>query len=139
MGGQACESLSVVLLDSTSITTVTEPSGYIQVEIRPTEITGKTGQRVRVECTAYPLINTPVTIASVELVMFDSDDALLRKQVLDVDTQQGGWVRHTIYRIVGDEHSYKLFIVFDVGKILDYPGTRYSEYTATPVPVTITK
>jgi hypothetical protein len=109
------------------------------VEVRPAEIVAKVGERVRVQCAADPIINTPVTIVWVELALFDSGGALLRKQVLDLDTQHGSSVRHTTYRIVGDEASYKLFIVFDVGKIMDDPGTRYSEYTVASMPITITK
>jgi hypothetical protein len=139
VGGLACKSDGTVLSDNSSITTVTEPSGYIQVEVRPAKIMAKIGQRVRVQCAADPIINTPVTVVSVELALFDSGGALLRKQVLDLDTQQGSLVRHTTYHIVGDEVSYKLFIVFDVGKIMDDPGTRYSEYTVASMPIAITK
>jgi hypothetical protein len=139
VGGLACKSDGTVLSDNSSITTVTEPSGYIQVDVQPAQIVAKIGQQVRVLCDAYPIVEMPATVVSVELALFDSDGALLRKQVLDLDTQQGSSVRHTTYRIVGDEASYKLFIVFDVGKIMDDPGTRYSEYTVASMPITITK
>ncbi len=59
--------------------------------------------------------------------------------MLDLILGDAGDVWLATYSIVGDEASCKLFVVFDVGKILDEPGTRYSEYTVTSVPVTIIK
>jgi hypothetical protein len=138
-GGLACKSDGTVLSDNSSITTATEPSGYIQVEVWPAEIVAEIGQRVYVECSVRPLVRTPVTLVSVELAHFDSEGVLLRKQELDADWQQAGRVRHTTYRIVGDEASYKLLVVYDFGKFSDNPGTRYSEYTVASMPITITE
>lgn len=139
IAGQACESDSVVLSDNSSITTVTEPSGYIQVEIRPDEIIGRIGQRVHVECTDLcPLIECSVTVISVDLALFDSYGNLLRKRMLDVDYVQGRLARHTTYRLAGDEASYRVLIVYDLGDFSGNPGTRYSEYTVAFVPIAIT-
>ena len=140
VGGLACGSDGTVFSDNSSITTVTEPSGYIQVEVSPADIIAKRGQQVHVECTnEYPLIDCSVTTISVNLALVDSDGDLLRTQVLDTDFQQGRLVRHTTYRIVGDEASYRLLIVYDLGDFSGNPGTRYSEYTVASMPITVTE
>jgi len=138
VGGSACSSDGAVLSDNSSITTATEPSSYIQVEVRPAEIRGETGQQVYVECTALPLVDTPVTIVSVELALFDSGGVLLRRQAFGVASRDGRWVRCTTYRTKGDETFCRLLIGYYFGT-LGHPTREFSEYTAASVPVTITK
>lgn len=130
--GLACGSDGVVPSDNSSISTVTEPSGYIHVEIRPAKVVAAPGQQVRIECSLMPLIDTPVTAVSVELHIFDAEGARLREQVLEPGP---GNVWSTDYRIVGDEAFARLLVVFDVGQFMDDPGTRYTEYTVIAVPI----
>jgi hypothetical protein len=148
VGGLACKSNGTELSENTSIPTVgavlpdnsstTTMAGYIQVEVRPAEIVAERGQSVHIWCFACPIVDTPVTIVSIDVAFFDASALLLREQRLGADEQRP-WESHTAYRIVGDEASYRLLIVYDLGKFLDNPGTRYSEYTVASMPITITK
>jgi hypothetical protein len=119
--------------------TVTEPSGYLSVEVQPAGIVAKRGQPVYVECCVVPNIECYVTIVSVDLALFDSEGKLLRKQALDADMQQATCVRHTTYQIEGDEASYRLLVAYNVHFLPGDLGAPYSEYTVAAMPITITK
>ena len=113
------------------VKTITVPSGYLEVSVSPGAISANTGEQIEIRCAIYSLVNTPVEITSVELVVFDSDELLLREQAMTKDSY---WSAHTVYTIVGDEACYRLRVNFTTPYA--EPG-EYSEFTADSFPIAV--
>ena len=113
------------------VKTITVPSGYLEVSVSPGSISADTGERVEIRCTIASLVNTPVEIDSVEVIVFDSCDSLIREQAMTKDSY---WSAHTLYTIAGDEAYYRLKVNFTT-PYAD-PG-EYSEFTADSFPITV--
>jgi len=111
----------------------TVPSGYLELTVTPAEVYADTGEQIEIRCAIYSLVNTPVEITSVELVVFDSDESLLREQAMTKDSY---WSAHTLYTIAGDEAYYRLKVNFTT-PYAD-PG-EYSEYTADSFPIVVNR
>ena len=113
------------------VKTITVPSGYLEVSVSPGAISANIGEQIEIRCAIYSLVNTPVEITSVELVVFDSDELLLRQQAMTKDSY---WSAHTVYTIVGDEACYRLRVNFTTPYA--EPG-EYSEFTADSFPIAV--
>lgn len=113
------------------VKTITVPSGYLEVSVSPGSISADTGEQVEIRCTIASLVNTPVEIDSVEVIVFDSCDSLIREQAMTKDSY---WSAHTLYTIAGDEAYYRLKVNFTT-PYAD-PG-EYSEFTADSFPITV--
>jgi hypothetical protein len=113
------------------VKTRTVPSGYLEVSVSPPGISANAGEHIEIRCAIYSLVNTPVEITSVELVVFDFDESLLREQAMTKDSY---WSAHSSYTIAGDEACYRLKVNFTT-PYAD-PG-EYSEYTADSFPIAV--
>lgn len=113
------------------VETITVPSRYLEVSVSPGAISADIGEQVEIRCKIYSVVNTPVEITSVELVVFDSAESLLREQAM---TTYSYWSAHTLYTIAGDEAYYRLKVNFTT-PYAD-PG-EYSEFTADSFPITV--
>ena len=113
------------------VKTTTVPSGYLEVSVSPGAISANIGEQIEIRCAIYSLVNTPVEITSVELVVFDSDESLLREQAMTKDSY---WSAHTLYTIAGDEACYWLRVNFTTPYA--EPG-EYSEFTADSFPIAV--
>ena len=111
------------------IRSMTTPSGYLELTVSPAEVYAGTGEAIEIRCTIYSLVNTPVEITSVEVVVFDSGESLLREQAMTMDSH---WSAHTEYIILGDEAYYRLKVNFTTPYA--EPG-EYSEYTDYSFPI----
>lgn len=101
----------------------TVPSGYLELTVSPGEVYSASGEEIEIRCAIYSLVNTPVEITSIELVVFDSDESLLREQAMTKDSY---WSAHTSYIIVGDEAYYRLKVNFTTPYA---DPEEYSEFT----------
>ena len=118
-------------IDSTQIKTKTTPSEYLEVTVSPAEVYASAGEQIEIRCSIYSLVNTPVEITSVELVVFESDESLLREQVMTKDSY---WSAHALYTIAGDEAYYRLKVNFTT----PYAEPKeHAEYTADSFPIVI--
>lgn len=116
--------------------TVTEPTGYVQVDISPSEVEATIGQQVTIKCNLLPLVDTIVTISSVKLVIFDSHEALLNELPVNVIANGSVYERQTTFTIGGNESFFKILIDYYFGT-LGNPTQDFSEYTADSVSITI--
>lgn len=105
---------------ATEIKTETVPSGYFRLTVSPAEVCASVGEQIEIRCTIYPLINTPIEVSSVDVVLFDSYDSIIREQAMTMDSY---WSANTEYTITGDEAYYKLKVTFT------FPLGESGEYT----------
>ena len=114
------------------VVTSTMPSGYLELSVSPGDISARTGEEIVICCAIYSLVNTPVEKTSVELVVFDSDESLLREQAMTKDSH---WSAHTSYTIVGDEAYYKIGVKFSTP--LSLPPRDHSDYSVDSFAISI--
>jgi hypothetical protein len=115
----------------TQIKTETMPLGYFELTVSPAEVCANTGEQIEIRCSIYCLINTVVQVSSVDVLLFDSYDFMIREQAMTKDSY---WSAHTVYTIVGDEAYYQLKVnfAFPLGK-----PEEYSEYGAHFSPIVV--
>jgi len=101
--------------------TSTTPSGYLGLTVSPAEVCANIGEQIEIRCNINPLVDTPVEISSVDVLLFDSCDDMVREQRMTKDYPSF----HTVYTIVGDEAYYRLKVNFTFP--LGEPG-EHSEY-----------
>jgi hypothetical protein len=111
--------------------TETIPLGYFELTVSPAEVCANIGEHIEIRCSIYCLINTVVEISSVDVLLFDSYDSMIREQAMTKDSY---WSAHTVYTIIGDEAYYKLKVNFTFP--LGEPG-EYSEYGAGSFPIVV--
>jgi len=105
--------------------TYTSSPSYVKISVSPGDIYVDVGEQIEVFCSQLLAVIKPANMTSVELVMFDSDDVLLRKQPMQF--LYGRYTEaSTTYIIRGDEAYYKLLISFDFG--ISEPE-HFSDYT----------
>jgi len=104
---------------------------YFELTVSPAGVCASIGEQIEIRCSIYPLINTPIDISSVDVVLFDSYDSIIREQAMTKDSY---WSFHTVYTIVGDEAYYKLKVNFTFP--LGQPG-EHSEYGAHLFPIVV--
>jgi hypothetical protein len=104
---------------------------YFELTVSPAGICASIGEQIEIRCTIECLINTGVEISSVDVLLFDSRDYMVREQAMNKDSY---WSFHTVYTIVGDEAYYKLKVNFTFP--LGRPG-EHSEYGAHLFPIVI--
>lgn len=126
----------IVLSDHTSPTSLDSvPPGirfhYFELTVSPPGVSASIGEQIEIRCSAYPLINTPIEISSVDMLLFDSHDSMIREQEMTNDSY---WSFHTVYTIVGDEAYYRLKVNFTFP--LGEPG-EHSEYGAHLFPIVV--
>jgi len=111
--------------------TQTIPLGYFELTVSPGEICANIGEQIEIRCSIYPLINTPIEISSVDVVLFDSYDSIIREQSMTMDSY---WSASTVYTTVGDEAYYQLKVnfTFPYGE----PG-EHSEYGIHSFPILV--
>jgi hypothetical protein len=130
-GKTATETTPCEHTSSNSVKTNTIPSGYLELTVMPAEVCADTGEQIEIHCAIYSLVNTPVAITSVELVVFDSDDSVLREQAM---TRDSYYSAHTLCTIVGDEACYRLRVNFTTPYA---EPVEYSEFTADSFPIAV--
>jgi hypothetical protein len=139
--------VSVFLITVTLITGIvlgvpTSPTGpafespglrvhFFELTVSPAGICASIGENIEIRCTIECLINTPVEISSVDVLLFDSCDYMVREQRMAKDSY---WSFHTVYTILGDEAYYKLKVYFSFP--LGQPG-EHSEYGADLFPIVV--
>jgi len=111
--------------------TRTTPLGYFELTVSPAEVCANIDEQIEIRCTIECLINRVVEISSVDVLLFDSYDSMIREQAMTKDSY---WSFHTVYTIVGDEAYYKLKVNFAFP--LGEPG-EHSEYGAHPFPILV--
>jgi len=104
---------------------------YFELTASPAEVSASIGEQIEIRCTVECLFNTVVEISSVDLLLFDSCDYMIREQAMTKDSY---WSFHTVYTIVGDEAYYKLKVNFTFP--LGEPG-EHSEYGAHSFPIVV--
>ncbi|OGN95543.1 MAG: hypothetical protein A2Z77_00235 [Chloroflexi bacterium RBG_13_51_36] len=113
----------------TQTTTETTPLGYLQLTVSPAQVCVAAGEQIKIRCYIYCLINTIVDINSVDVVLFDSHDAILRQRRM---TMNSPWSAYTICAIVGDEAYYRMKVNFAIRG-----DGKYSEYGAYSFPIVV--
>jgi hypothetical protein len=122
--------------------TETVPSGYFQLTVWPAEVYVNVGEQIEIFCTIdTPLVNTPIEITSVDVLLFDSYDSVIREQAMTTWDPQDGYhylSASTEYTVVGDEAYYQLkvnfsYIIFPSGN----KSGEYTEYTAHSFPIVV--
>jgi len=113
------------------IETMTTPSGYIKLTVSPAEVCANIGEQIEIRCNIESVINCIIEISSVNVVLFDSYDSVIREQAMTKDSY---WSAHTIYTIVGDEAYYQLKVNFTFP---DGKPEEHSEYGAHSFPIVI--
>jgi The GLUG motif len=107
-------------------------SGYFKFTVSPAEICANVGEQIEIRCTTDILIDTPIDISSVDVVLFDSDDSIIREQAMTKD--YSWWSASTVYTIVGDEAYYQIKVTFSFP--LGDPG-EHSEYGSHSFPISV--
>jgi hypothetical protein len=120
-------------ISPTQIKTETIPLGYFELTVSPAEVCANVGEHIEIRCSIYCLINTVVEVSSVDVLLFDSYDSMIREQAMTKDSY---WSAHTVYTIVGDEAYYQLKVNFAFP--LGEPG-EYSEYGAHSFPIVVSQ
>jgi hypothetical protein len=115
----------------TQMKTRTTPSGYLELTVSPAEVCANIGEQIEIRCTIESFIFTPIDISSVDVLLFDSYDSMIREQAMTMDS---AWSANTVYTITGDEAYYQLKVnfTFPYGE----PG-EYSEYGAHSFPIIV--
>jgi hypothetical protein len=92
-------------------------ASFFKFTVWPAEVHANVGEQIEIRyawmgCHPCPLC--PVPIASVDVVLFDSNDSVIRERAMasPYDATIETWSRPTKYRIVGDEAYYKLRVKF---------------------------
>jgi hypothetical protein len=114
-------------IPATQVKTETVPSGYLELTVSPAEVSAKVGEQIEIRCYINPLIDTPIEISLVDLVLFDSNDSIIREQAIAPDYRGIYWPGNTEYTVVGDEAYYKIKVDFAFPQ---GPSGNYSEYGA---------
>ena len=104
---------------------------FFELTASPAEVSASIGEQIEIRCTVEYLFNTVVEISSVDVLLFDSCDDMIREQAMTKDSY---WSFHTVYTIVGDEAYYKLKVNFTFP--LGQPG-EHSEYGAHSFPIVV--
>jgi len=104
---------------------------FFELTASPAEVSASIGEQIEIRCIVECLINTVVEISSVDVLLFDSCDDMIREQAMTKDSY---WSFHTVYTIVGDEAYYKLKVnyTFPYGE----PG-EHSEYGGHSFPILV--
>ncbi len=106
----------------TQATTMTTPSGILQLTVMPAEVCAAVGQQIKIRCSIHIMVNCCVDVNSVDFIAFGSDDSILRERPMSA---------YTAYTIMGDEAYYKIKVNFTLG------GQKYSEYGDQSFPITV--
>jgi hypothetical protein len=112
--------------------TETVPLGYFELTVSPAEVYVNVGEQIEIHCTTDVLINDAIEISSIDVVLFDSYDSILREQAMTKD--YSWWSANTVYTILGDEAYYQIKVNFTFP--YDKPG-EYSEYGAHSFPIMV--
>lgn len=120
-------------ISSPQMETDTIPLGYFKLTVSPAEVCANVGEHIEIRCSIYCLINTVVEVSSIDVLLFDSYDSMIREQAMTKDSY---WSAHTVYTIVGDEAYYQLKVNFAFP--LGEPG-EYSEYGAHSFPIVVSQ
>lgn len=104
---------------------------YFELTVSPAEVCANIGERIEIRCTIECLINTIVEISSVDVLLCNSYDSMIREQAMTKDSY---WSFHTVYTIIGDEAYYQLKVnfTFPYGE-----SGEYSEYGAHSFPIVV--
>jgi len=116
----------------TQTTTETTPLGYLQLTVSPARVCVAAGEQIKIRCYIYSLIDTIVDIKSVDVLVFDSYDTILRQRRM---TMNSPWSAYTTYTVVGDEAHYKIKVNFTAGALKG--GQKYSEYGVQAFPIVV--
>ena len=132
-------SITVALISGIAVcvySTPTSPNpeirtGYFELTVSPAEVCANIGEQIEIRCNIEPVINRVIEISSVDVLLFDSYDSMIREQAMTKDSY---WSANTVYTIVGDEAYYQLKVNFTFP--LGEPG-EYSEYGAHSFPIIV--
>ena len=111
--------------------TWTTPSGYLELTVSPAKVCANIGEQIEIRCTILCAINTIVDVNSVDVVLFDSYDSMIRERAM---TKDSSWSAHRAYTIVGDEAYYKIKVNFTIRYA---KHGKYSEYGAHSFPILV--
>jgi len=118
--------------------TETITSGYFMLTVSPPEVCANIGEQIEIRCSIYSLINCIVEISSVDVLLFDSCDHMVREQRMTKDSY---WSFHTAYTIMGDEAYYKIKVNFWFISLSESGRHIYSaehtEYGADSFPIVV--
>lgn len=121
------------------IQTASVPSGYFRFTVSPADICAYVGDQIEIGCTTDVVVNTLIDIDSIDVVLLDSRDRMLREQTMTKD--YSWWHANTVYRIVGDEAYYRIKITFTVISLSgsgEYTTSGdYTEYGEYSFPISI--
>jgi hypothetical protein len=109
----------------------TIPSSYFDLTVSPAEVCANIGEQIEIRCSIQLMIFTPIEISSVDVLLFDSYDSMVRERAMTMDS---AWSAHTVYTIAGDEAYYQLKVNFTFP--LGEPG-EHSEYGAYSFPIVV--
>jgi hypothetical protein len=104
---------------------------FFELTVSPAGICASIGEQVEISCTIHCVFNTPIEISSVDMLLFNSRDYVVREQAMTKDSY---WSFHTVYTIAGDEVHYKLKVNFT------FPSDRpeeHSEYGDDLFPIVV--
>jgi hypothetical protein len=134
--------ITAVLITGVVLSAHTSPTGpafespglrvhFFELTVSPAGVCASLGEQVEISCTIHCVFNTPIGISSVDMLLFDSRDYVVREQRM---TRDSYWSFHTAYTILGDEAYYKLKVNFT------FPSGRpeeHSEYGAHLFPIVV--
>ena len=111
---------------------------YFDLTVSPAEVSASIGEQIEIRCTINCLINTPIEISSVDVLLFDSCDRMLREHRMTKDSY---WSFHTAYTIIGDEAYYQIKVNFRFISLSESGQYSYShehtEYGADSFPIAV--
>jgi hypothetical protein len=111
---------------------------YFDLTVSPAEVSASIGEQIEIRCSIYSLINCIVKISSVDVLLFDSCDHVVREQRMTKDSY---WSFHTAYTIIGDEAYYQIKVNFwfislsESGRYIY--SVEHTEYGADSFPIVV--
>jgi hypothetical protein len=124
----------------TQMETQTIPPDF-RVWVSPAEVSANAGDQIEICCNISQQVYTPVEVTSVDVVLFDSYDSVIREQAMNTWYPDDGYhlrSASTVYTIVGDEAYYKLKINFCHISISSYRRSgNYTDYTDDSFPIIV--
>ncbi len=109
----------------------TVPLGYFELTVSPAVVYANVGEPIEVRCTIDSTVDQAFEISSVNVLLFGSNDSVIREQATTMDSH---WSAHTVYTVVGDEAYFKVKVnlLFPGG-----PSGEHSEYGGHRFPVVV--
>ena len=109
----------------------TVPLRYFELTVSPAVVYANVGEPIEIRCTIDAIVDRAFEISSVDVLLFGSNDSMIREQAMTMDSH---WSAHTVYTIVGDEAYYKTKVNFTIRG-----DGKYSEYGVYSFPIVVKK